>query len=143
MAQLLDDHETDSAGVKPFLLANPERVKAHAIALAHKDGRPTITWAPSCAREDAARKLAERDGIMDGLVGVFSTLEPCRTLSLRFTTGRPYWQLAKRKCLHLYDYFMDRDFGLIHVRVQSWFPLQIQLYLNGHEWLARKLTARG
>jgi len=27
--------------------------------------------------------------------------------------------------------------------VQTWFPLQIQVYLNGHEWLARKLTARG
>jgi len=36
---------------------------------------------------------------------------------------------------------MDRDFGLIHVRVQTWFPLQIQVYLNGHEWLARKLSA--
>ena len=38
---------------------------------------------------------------------------------------------------------MDPDLGLIHVRVQTWFPLQIQVYLNGHEWLARKLTARG
>ena len=38
---------------------------------------------------------------------------------------------------------MDRDFGLIHVRVQTWFPLQMQVYLNGHEWLARKLTAQG
>lgn len=37
---------------------------------------------------------------------------------------------------------MDRDLGLIHVRVQTWFPLQIQVYLNGHEWLARKLAAR-
>jgi len=27
--------------------------------------------------------------------------------------------------------------------VQTWFPLQIQIYLNGHEWLARKLTQRG
>ena len=38
---------------------------------------------------------------------------------------------------------MDRDLGLIHVRVQTWFPLQIQVYLNGHEWLARKLSKRG
>jgi hypothetical protein len=37
----------------------------------------------------------------------------------------------------------DRDLGLLHVRVQTWFPLQVQIYLNGHEWLARKLTARG
>jgi hypothetical protein len=52
-------------------------------------------------------------------------------------------QSARRKCLHLYFYFMDRHLGLIHVRLQTWFPLQIQVYLNGHEWLARKLTARG
>ncbi len=36
-----------------------------------------------------------------------------------------------------------RDLDLIHVRVQTWFPLQIQVYLNGHEWLARRLTQRG
>jgi hypothetical protein len=62
---------------------------------------------------------------------------------LRFTTGQPCVQSAKRKCLYLYYYFMDRDLGLLHVRVQTWFPLQVQVYLNGHEWLARKLTARG
>jgi hypothetical protein len=30
---------------------------------------------------------------------------------------------------------------LIHVRIQSWFPMQLQVYVNGHEWLARKLSA--
>ena len=38
---------------------------------------------------------------------------------------------------------MDRDFGLIHVRAQPWFPLQLQVYVNGHEWLARKLAPHG
>jgi hypothetical protein len=75
-------------------------------------------------------------------VCVFSALEPCRTFSLRFPTAQPYVQTAKCKCLHLYDYFMDRDLGLLHVRVQTWFPLQVQGYLNGHEWLERRLTAR-
>ena len=68
---------------------------------------------------------------------IFSILEPCRTFSFRFKPGRPYVQSARRKCLQLYFYFMDRDFGLIHVRIQIWFPLQ--LYVNGHEWLARTL----
>ena len=31
----------------------------------------------------------------------------------------------------------------MHVRLQSWFPLQIQVYVNGHEWLARKLKQNG
>jgi hypothetical protein len=53
----------------------------------------------------------------------------------------PFVRSARRKCLHLYFYFMDRDFGLLHVRIQTWFPMQIQVYLNAHEWLARKLSA--
>ena len=31
----------------------------------------------------------------------------------------------------------------MHVRLQTWFPLQIQVYVNGHEWLARKLKQNG
>ena len=101
MAQLLKAHEIDSASVKPFLLSNAERVKAHAVALARKHGRPFEYLGSKLRKEDAARNVAERDGITDGLVCVFSTLEPCRTFSLRFTTGQPYVQSAKRKCLHL------------------------------------------
>jgi hypothetical protein len=143
MAQFLKAHEIGSGSVKPFLLANAERVKAHAQAMAEMDGRPFQYLSTSLRKEDAARKLAERDGIEEGLVCIFSVLEPCRTFSFRFQTAQAYVQSAKRKCLHLYYYFMDRDLGLIHVRVQTWFPLQIQVYLNGHEWLARKLSARG
>lgn len=33
-----------------------------------------------------------------------------------------FMQPARRKCLHLYFYFMDGDFGLIHARIQTWFP---------------------
>ena len=72
---------------------------------------------------------------------VFSILEPCRTFSFCFQRGGPFVRSARRKCLHLYFYFMDRDFGLLHVRIQTWFPMQIQVYLNAHEWLARKLSA--
>jgi hypothetical protein len=141
MAQFLKAHQTDRSSIKPFLLENAERVKAHAIALAKQHQRPFEYLASPIRKEDAARKLAERDGIEHGLVCVFSVLEPCRTFSLHFQQGGVFVQSARRKCLHLYFYFMDRDFGLIHVRVQSWFPLQIQVYLNGHEWLARKLAA--
>ena len=38
---------------------------------------------------------------------------------------------------------MDRDFGLIHVMVQTWFPLRMQVFVNGHHWLANKLAASG
>ena len=63
MAQLLLAHEIDSAGVKPFLLSNAERVKAHAVALARKHGRPFEYLSAKLRKEDAARKVAERDDI--------------------------------------------------------------------------------
>jgi hypothetical protein len=145
MAQMLLAHEIDCGGFKPFLSGNADRVKAHALAMAREHGRPFEYLSAKMRKEDAARKIAERDGVEEGLVCVFSALEPCRTFSLRFTTGQPDVQTAKRKCLHLYDYFMDRDLGPLHVRVrvQTWFPQQVQIDLNGHEWLERRLKARG
>ena len=34
---------------------------------------------------------------------------------------------------------MGREIGLIHGKLQTWFPLTVQIYLNGQEWLSRKL----
>jgi hypothetical protein len=66
MAQLLQAHEVDCSSVKPFLLANAERVKAHAVALARKHGRPFEYLSARMRKEDAARKIAERDDIDEG-----------------------------------------------------------------------------
>jgi hypothetical protein len=85
--------------------------------------------------KDHARQTAAREGR--------PAVDPCRTFSLRWREGAAFIQSARRKCLILYYYFLDRDFGLIHVRLQTWFPLQRQVYVNGHEWLARKLTQHG
>jgi hypothetical protein len=50
---------------------------------------------------------------------------------------------GERKCLHLYFYFLDADFGLMHVRLQTWLPLTIQVCINGRMWLAQQLTRAG
>jgi len=76
-------------------------------------------------------------------VCVLSVVEPCRTFSQVSERSLPCVQSARRKCLHFYYYFLDRDLGLIHVKLQSWFPCQIQIYVNGHEWLARQGSERG
>ena len=102
---------------------------------------------PTSTRMRRRKQLAQRDGIQHGLVCIYSILEPCRTFSFVFNKPgpdqRPFVRSAKRKCLHLYFYFMDRHFGLIHLRIQTWFPMPIPIDFNGHEWLARKLAANG
>ncbi len=34
------------------------------------------------------------------------------------------------------------ELGLIHVRLTSWFPFTVQVYLNGHSWLERQMLKR-
>jgi hypothetical protein len=43
----------------------------------------------------------------------------------------------------LYFYYLDRHFGFMHVRLSTWMPFSIQVYVNVHDWLARQLAAKG
>jgi hypothetical protein len=43
----------------------------------------------------------------------------------------------------LYHYFIDPRFGWMYVRLQTWFPFEMQVYLNGREWLARTMDQQG
>jgi hypothetical protein len=142
MAQLLQSERVNCENLKHFLLDTAHRLKWHAEQMAAQAGRPFEYLSSAGLRmEQRARELAEQDGISEGLVCVFSKLEPCRTFSFKYGKGDAYVKPATRKCLHLYYYFMEREFGLVHVQVQTWFPLRMQVFVNGHDWLARKLKA--
>jgi len=43
------------------------------------------------------------------------------------------------KCLHYYFYFIDDELGLCYVRAPTWLPRRLQIYFNGHNWLAARL----
>jgi hypothetical protein len=122
------------------------QVKAHAEQLAAASGRPMIHLpSPKTSKEDQARAIMERDGITEGLICVLSCVEPCRTFSVRGNRASKQLELRaeERQCLHLYFYFLDREFGLLHVRLQTWLPLTIQVCLNGREYLARQMKQTG
>jgi hypothetical protein len=122
---------------------------AHAEAIAQEAGRPSIYLARSTTRdhgrskEDMAREIAARDGITEGLVCVLRAVEPCRSFSLRKSGEFIQVVPATRQCLRFYFYVIDPEFGFMHVRLQSWLPFEIQVYVNGREWLARQLDQTG
>ena len=143
MEAFLDRHDILYKHFKRFVLKQSQRVKEHAHLLAEKRNRPFERIHPRERKEDRAHQIAERDGITHGLVCIFTAIEACSSFVLRPGKGKPRLHRVPRKCLHLYFYFMDRHFGLIHVRLQTWFPFMVQVCLNGHEWLARKLDRHG
>jgi hypothetical protein len=58
-------------------------------------------------------------------------------------TGDTTLKPTSGKCLHYYFYFIDESFGLCYVRVPTWAPFRLQVYFNGHNWLAQRLEKAG
>lgn len=123
-----------------------EEIKQYVYGIAEKKGRPVQYLASSSeTKEDIAMKIAERDGIKEGLIAVLTCVEPCQSFDIEKDKKQKQLKLVsrRRKCLHLYCYWLDREYGLMHLRLQTWAPFTIQVCLNGREWLARQMDHEG
>ena len=139
----LNHHDVLLKDFKTFAPAQAQRLLDHAKAVAQQAGRPFQHLAKRTRKEELARQFMQRDGVNAGLVVVFSTLETCRTFRVIYGQGRPRLKADYRRCQVIYYYYLDPDFGLMHLKLQTWFPFTLQVYVNGHEWLARRLTRQG
>ena len=121
-------------------------IKDHAKAYAEAHARPyQHLQSPSISKEEVALKIAAKDHLKKGLVCVLGCVEPSRSFKIRSDRKSRKLELrpADRPCLHVYFYYLDREFGLMHVRLQTWVPFTIQVCLNGREWLAHRLDKAG
>ena len=69
-------------------------------------------------------------------------LESGRPVKLRYGGGKPRLAFVRRPQRVLYDYFLDPEFGRVYVRIETWFPYTVQIYVNGHDWLAQQLARK-
>ena len=126
-----------------YVLQVTARLKEASLAAARGAGRSIQYLASSqVIKEDLAREIAARDRLADGLICVLSCVEPCQTFEIHRhrESKRLLIRPHRSKCLHLYHYFLHPQFGFMSARLQTWFPLTIQVCMNGREWLARQLT---
>lgn len=121
-------------------------IRAATIELASRAGRP-LQYIPSSTtrKEDVAREIAARDGIERGLICVLTCVEPCYSYAIRKNREKKRLELdyGPSKCLHEYFYVQDPQLGMMHLRLQTWFPFTLHVCLNGREWLARQMTEAG
>ena len=135
----------------PYVEQTTAELKSEVKKLAQEAGRPyiyldsAVTKKKGRSKEELARSIAEADGVIQGLICVFSTLEACVSFGVHKnpSTHRLEVVRQRRKCLHYYFYYFDAEFGFMHIRLQSWFPFTIQVYINGREWLGRQLQQLG
>jgi hypothetical protein len=131
---------------KAFAESTTAKVKAAAYRAAALAGRPLeYLRSAQLSKEELAREVARRDKIKEGLIAIFTAVEPCLSYSLRGDrqTKQIKLVLEPRTCTHFYHYYLHEQMGLLHVRVQSWFPFSVDVCLNGREWLARQMDAAG
>jgi hypothetical protein len=115
----------------------------HAQRWARKHKRIYLYRTGSFKKDQWAERLIREQRIERGLVGILCTQETCNSFALVPGENRPRFICKPRQQRVLYYYFLDPQLGLIHVRLQTWAPYTLQVYVNGHDWLAQQMARLG
>src|SRR5215469_8509256 len=111
--------------------------------------RKTAATSSLCANATFARKIGSRKfslsaATIRGWCASYRPWSPARPTS-RGTTNRP----ARRTCVRMRasaftttSISSTKILGLGYVRVPTWLPCRLQIYFNGHSWLASRLRQR-
>lgn len=125
-----------------FVERTTNAVKDKARALASATRRPFLYVSNSqVSKEDLVRQIALKDKVDEGLIAILSAVEPCQAFRVKGNrdTKMIELEMTTRKCTHLYFYFEHPIFGFMHLRLQTWFPFQVNVWINGRHWLGRQL----
>jgi hypothetical protein len=93
-------------------------------------------------KNEIARKEFAANPLKAGLIAAFSTLENCDTITVKPNKSTHMLEITSRstKCKHYYFYYSDEEFGWMFLKIQTWFPYNVQVYINGREYVSRLLS---
>ena len=131
---------------KSFVCSMSQRVKEAALRPAREHGRPVrFLESPEINKEALAHRLLEESPVKEGPICALTAVERCMSFEYHLSKDKQERGLKPRltKCLHVYQYQLHPTFGFLHARIQTWFPFNIQICLNGREWLARTMERLG
>jgi len=78
-------------------------------------------------------------GVAQEFQNVFASTERPNTTSVPWYT----FHKADRRVTCYYFYLWDTDFGSSFIKICTYFPYPIKVWVNGHEWAKRQTTAAG
>ena len=84
----------------------------------------------------------ESEGSKVGLISAFSIVQICNTMTVKPNKESHHLKISSKstKCKHYYLYYNDEEFGFMYLKIQTWFPYNIQIYINGREYLSKVLA---
>jgi hypothetical protein len=147
-------------GLRGYLSARSVLLKefgAHAEAVTQRIQRACLAAARAwelpaqylasaqTSKEEMARQIAQERGVSEGPICLLSCVEPFVGFDIYRNREKRRLELVSRyrKCLHYYWYEFHPECGFLNVRLRTWFPFDLQVCLNGREWLSRQLDRAG
>ncbi|MGZ3392440.1 MAG: hypothetical protein ACXVCF_23015, partial [Isosphaeraceae bacterium] len=122
-----------------FAEEQSETLVDHAKRLAQEAGAEYHYLQGRHRKDKLVDTILRQRPISEGLICVLCGMECCPSFRLSSGKDRPRLVNARRQQRVLYFYFLDPALGLIHIRLTTWFPFSVQVYVNGHSWLAQQM----
>ena len=113
-----------------------QKVKQASVKPFEKQGLPVqFLRNPAADKEEMARAIAAERKVESGLVCALSSME----LSPSFEHRGTHMVRRLKPSQVIYQYQIHPQVGWMYARIQTWFPFNVQVGLNGREWLARQM----
>jgi hypothetical protein len=116
-------------------------------AFAAKQGLKIVDFTHDEAKDDTARAHLSKFDKPSGVVLIGKAQEKAIGYTAsRKDQGTRVWFDYRRhevRVTHYYFYLLDEQFGLFFIKVCTYFPFDVKVCLNGHEWAKQQLRQAG
>ncbi len=140
------------AAVTPeVLMSRTAPYRARVARYAAEQAIPLVAAPKGERKEDVVAPHYRQFEAAEGVVAILTSTESGRTF-VSYTPryppsgGDPGYRLlhpARKRFLHYYFYLLDPVLGPMSLRVGTFLPFTLAVFLNGHSFLAQELTRLG
>ncbi len=144
LARFYSDHRGQPI-VSPVLCGQHTTTFVRAVeTFAAQHRIPMVHFPKHARKEEIARKYFARYRGEEGVVLIGVAQERMRGFrATKTASGQFSWTRQPICVKHFYFYLLDRDFGPAFIKIGTYLPFPIKVWLNGHEWVKRQLTQAG
>ena len=110
-------------------------------------GVPIVDFIKGQEKDEVARAYLAQFNKPSGVVLIGKAQEKASGFTARRQDhGTKVWFEYSRRSVcvtHYYFYILDEDFGLFFIKVCTYFPFDVKVCFNGHEWAKQQLRHAG
>lgn len=139
---------------KNWPIPSPQMMKKMSQAFRKEVGRfaaeqgvPLIGFKKGDDKAEVAKEYLTQFQGQSGVVLIGKAQEKAKGYKARrVDRGTKVWFEYSRQevyVTHYYFYILDQDFGLVFIKVCTYFPFDVKVCFNGHEWAKQQLRQAG